>query len=179
MRVFVTGPTGSGKTTLARSLSRHTGLPIHSLDDIHWVPHPGADRRREPAERSAILDRVVQAEAWIIEGVQFKWTDGALERADLFVVLDVPRWRSVARILRRFAGRRLASGPNPRGTLTAVREELCWSADYYASERRMLFDKLAGYSGRILIVRSRRDLRTLDAVIAPVADGSVPPGCAI
>ncbi|WP_288581359.1 hypothetical protein [uncultured Methylobacterium sp.] len=166
MRVFVTGPTGGGKTTLARRLSQRAGVPIHSLDDIHWVPHPDGDRRREPAERSAMLDRIVQAEAWIIEGVQFKWTDRALERADLFVVLDVPRWKSVARILRRFAGRRLAGGANPRGTLTALREELCWSADYYASERRMLFDKLARYSGRILVIRNRGDMCLLNETLS-------------
>lgn len=175
MRLFVTGPTGSGKTTLAAALARRLGrqvaMPLHSLDDLHWVRHPSGDRRRAPSERSALLERLVQGEHWVIEGVQFKWADGALERADLIVVLDLPRWRNTVRILRRFAGRRLSSVPNPRGTLAALREEMRWSADYYGHERRMLFDTLARWPDRILVVRGRRDMPAVDQALSAITGG--------
>lgn len=123
--------------------------------------------RRDPAERLAMLERIVRHDAWIIEGVQFKWADPALERADRIVVLDLPRWRNILRILHRFSARRRAPGSGGRGTLKVLLEEMRWSADYYGHERRMLFEKMERWPGKLVVARSRRDERALaDAVFA-------------
>lgn len=150
VRVFVTGPTGSGKSTFADKISGAAGLPLHSLDDLHWEKGPSGDRRREPEQRLALLLPLVRQSSWVIEGVQFKWADAALDRADKIMVLDIPRWRNIMRILKRFASRRLASEHNPRATLAALREELRWSSDYYSHERALLFDKLARYRDKVV-----------------------------
>jgi adenylate kinase family enzyme len=157
MRLFVTGPTGSGKSTLATKIAQRAGLPKFSLDDMHWVRRPSGDKRRDPAERLSMLQTVVQLDGWVIEGVQFKWADIAIERADRIVVLDLPRWRTMMRILRRFSARRLSLKPSSRGTLAALAEEMHWSADYYDHERRMLFEKVGQWSDKLIVVRSRRD----------------------
>jgi adenylate kinase family enzyme len=167
VRVFVTGPTGSGKTTLAKKFALKACLPLLSLDDIHWVRHPSGDRRRDPLERLEMLNRLVRHDAWINEGVQFKWADSALERADHIVVVDIPRWRNVARILQRCALRRLLPRPNPRGTLAALREEMGWSSDYYGHERAMLFEKISPWSDKVLVARNQRSERAVeDALLA-------------
>ena len=165
MRIFVTGPTGSGKTTLAARLGDQIGSPVHTLDDIHWVRHPSGDRRREPEERLQLLERLVRRNAWIIEGVQFKWADAAMSQADLIVVLDVPRWRNISRILRRFTVRRLSTAPSPRGTVAALREEMGWSADYHSHERAMLFEKVARWPDKVHIVRGQRDMDAITVIL--------------
>jgi adenylate kinase family enzyme len=68
MRIFVTGPTCSGKTTLARQISVQTLSPLFSLDDIHWIRDPAGDRRRNADECLSILDQIAQQDDWVIEG---------------------------------------------------------------------------------------------------------------
>ncbi|VWC63919.1 hypothetical protein BLA50215_00002 [Burkholderia lata] len=165
MRVFVTGPTRSGKTTLASKLARRESLPLFHLDDTHWVRHPAGDVRRAPSERLALLEQVVQQDAWIIEGVQFKWSDIAIERADCIVILDIPRWQNTMRILRRFSSRCRTPGIGNRGTLKALSDETRWSGDYYGYERKMLLDKVGRWSDKLTIIRSRQDERNLVSVI--------------
>ncbi len=169
MRLFVTGPTGSGKSTLATMFAHKASLPLFPLDDIHWVRHPSGDRRRDPAERLSMLEKIVQHDAWVIEGVQFKWTDVAMERADRIVILDLPRWQNSLRILRRFSGRRRALKVNNRGTVRTLAEEMRWSADYYSHERRMLFEKVGQWPSKLVVVRSHQDEHGLSETVLAAA----------
>ena len=161
MRLFVAGPTGSGKSTLASKFAHKAFLPLFALDDIHWVRRPTGDVRRDPVERLALLEEVVRHDAWIIEGVQFKWADPAMERADHIVVLDLPRPQNTMRILCRFVGRRCSSEVGSRGTLRALMEEMRWSADYYGHERKMLFEKVGRWPSKLIMLHGRQDERLL------------------
>ena len=38
MKLYITGPVGSGKTTLARQLSQKTGVPCFHLDQVAHEP---------------------------------------------------------------------------------------------------------------------------------------------
>lgn len=116
-----------------------------------------------------MLENIVQREAWVIEGVQFKWADMAMEQADRIIVLDLPRWRNITRILRRFNGRRRSREGGRRGTLKALSEEMRWSADYYGHERRMLFEKLGQWPGKLVVARTYRD----ECAVAEVVLASV------
>ena len=40
MKLYITGPVGSGKTTLARQLSQKTGVPCFHLDQVAHAPDP-------------------------------------------------------------------------------------------------------------------------------------------
>jgi len=174
VRVFVTGPTGSGKSTFAAMVAEAAALPLYSLDDLHWVKQPGGDRRRAPDERLALLMPLVRQSGWVIEGVQFKWADPALESADKIVVLDIPRWRNTLRILRRFAGRRRAYRHNPRATWSALREELRWSIDYYGHERAQLFETLARHREKVVVIHDETALRRALSDTINATAGSVP-----
>jgi len=153
LRLFVTGPTGSGKSTLADHIARRAIAPLYALDDIHWEPAEGGDRRRDPSARLAMLAQIAGQDDWVIEGVQFKWADQAMERADAILVLDLPRWRNRVRIARRFVDRRLSGEPGPRGTLRALYQEYRWSNDYFDHERAMLFDKLEQWRDKLVVAR--------------------------
>nr|WP_249210829.1 AAA family ATPase [Acetobacter persici] len=160
VRLFVTGPTGCGKSTLASELAHKASLPVFPLDEMHWVRQPEGDVRRDPAARLAMLDSVVQRDAWIVEGVQFKWADKAMEHATHIVILDIPRWKNNVQIFRRFLGRQCFPRNNSRGTLQALREELRWSADYYGYERSMLFEKVSRWPDKLTIIRTHKDAIT-------------------
>ena len=53
-RVMIIGDGGSGKSTLARLLGAQTGLPVHHLDQVFWMPdwtpRPEAEKLEMVAE---------------------------------------------------------------------------------------------------------------------------------
>ena len=101
-RVLIYGVTGSGKTTLARTLAGTTGLPWHSVDDLTWEPGwvgvPADEQRRRIAA-------ICAGERWILDSGYSSWLDVVLARAELIVALDYPRWRSLGRLARRTLAR--------------------------------------------------------------------------
>lgn len=101
-RVLIYGVTGSGKTTLARKLATRTGLPFYSVDDLTWEPGWVAVPDDEQRKRIA---SICAQDTWILDHAYSRWVDVPLARADLIVGLDYPRWRSLARLLRRTLAR--------------------------------------------------------------------------
>lgn len=97
-RILVYGVTGSGKTTLAAQISRRTGLPWHSVDDLAWEPGWVAVA---PEEQRRRMTDVCAGERWILDTAYGQWRDVALARVELIVALDYPRWLSLGRLVRR------------------------------------------------------------------------------
>jgi adenylate kinase family enzyme len=97
-RVLIYGVTGSGKTTLAKKLAEATAIEWHSVDDLTWEPGwvevPGDEQRRR-------ILQICQQPEWILDTAYGKWLDVPLERAQLIVTLDYPRWFSLQRLVRR------------------------------------------------------------------------------
>ena len=74
MKIHIIGGPGSGKTFLADRLSRQYGIPHYDLDDLQW-DNAANDygTKRDPQERAALLDQILQRDDWIIEGVYYAW----------------------------------------------------------------------------------------------------------
>ncbi|HSP05201.1 MAG TPA: hypothetical protein VLR27_16975 [Acidimicrobiales bacterium] len=102
-RILLFGVTGSGKTTLARSVGARTGIPWHSADDeLGWLP---GWVERPTDEQRKIAERITSGDAWILDTAYSRWRDLVMARVELVVALDYPRWRSLSRLLRRTARR--------------------------------------------------------------------------
>lgn len=97
-RVLIYGVTGSGKTVAADRISRATGLPWTSVDDRTW--NPGWQPVPEPEQRRFFTD-LCAGETWLLDSAYGIWVDVVLERVQLIVALDYPRWFSLQRLLRR------------------------------------------------------------------------------
>lgn len=106
-RVMIVGGSGSGKSTLARALGARTGLPVHHMDHIHWLP---GWQMRPRAERTAMALEVERGDAWIFEGGFSTTYDHRLSRADTLVWLDLPvalrLWRVTRRLILHWGQRR-------------------------------------------------------------------------
>lgn len=87
-RIAVIGNGGGGKSTLARALGRHLGIPVHEVDEVQWL----AGWRRAPLDEVArVLDAWAAKEAWIIDGFgPSPVIDRRMERADTIVYVDFP-----------------------------------------------------------------------------------------
>src|SRR5690606_23020796 len=119
-RVVLYGVTGSGKTTLARTLGAATGLPWHSADDeIGWLP---SWRERPTEEQRALARSIADQPAWILDTAYGKWKDVVVPRAQLVVALDYPRHVSLRRLLGRTVSRVLTREPVCNGNVESVRQ---------------------------------------------------------
>jgi adenylate kinase family enzyme len=118
-RVLIYGVTGSGKTTMAEQLAERTGLPWHSVDDLTWEPGwvtvPAEEQRRRIAA-------ICAGERWILDAAYSAWSDVVLERVQLIVALDYPRWRSLGRLAWRTLLRNLDHRPICNGNTESFRQ---------------------------------------------------------
>jgi adenylate kinase family enzyme len=167
-RVVVLGSGGAGKTELAASISRRTGLPVVHLDVLFWRPG-WTPAPRDEALRD--LDAAIAGERWILDG-NFLGQDGddaRFARADMVIFLDVPRVTCTWRVLRRLVRDRRRTRPDlPEGCREGFdRAFLWWVWRYPRSNRPRVLAILADLDRRIAVrrLRSRSDVqRFLDAL---------------
>jgi len=146
-RVLVYGVTGSGKTTLAERMSVATSLPWHSVDDLTWEPGwvevPDDEQRRR-------IGAICAGDAWILDSAYGRWLDIPLERAELIVALDYPRWFSLQRLLRRTVARAVLKAPACNGNRESLRTAfskqsiVAWHFRSFGRKR----DRIDGWASR-------------------------------
>ena len=89
-RVVVIGSGGAGKSTLACQLGWELDLPVVHLDQCYWR---AGWRPTDPISWEALQQRLVAADAWILDGNYLSTLELRLESADTVVFLDLPAWR--------------------------------------------------------------------------------------
>ena len=99
-RVAIVGPGGAGKSTFARSLGEHTGLPVFHLDRFFWKPGWIETPREEWRQRQSEL---VAADRWIADGNYGGTFDERFARADTVIIVARPRLACVAAAVARTA----------------------------------------------------------------------------
>jgi len=150
MKIHIIGGPGSGKSFLAKELSKRYGIPRYDLDDLFWENDTGRyGVKRDPQERDALLEQILQKKDWIIEGVYYAWCGRCFEDADKIYLLDVPRHQARHRIIRRFVRRKLALEDGKRETLRSVSDLLKWADHYRESNLPEIRKLLAAYPEKV------------------------------
>lgn len=101
-KIFIIGIVASGKTTLARRLSKHLGIPWYELDAI--VHHQTHNERikRTPQEQIEVIKEIHRQGQWIFEGTDRESYRCLYEMADTIIFLDPPLWKRKIRIVTRY-----------------------------------------------------------------------------
>lgn len=95
-RIHITGASGSGVTTLGRTLGALWAVPVHDTDDYFWEPTEPPYRRRRPVtERVDLMQRLfLPRSAWVLSGSLVGWSAGIAPHFDAIVFLRLdPRTR--------------------------------------------------------------------------------------
>lgn len=161
-RVIVIGCSGSGKSTLSQKLHRILQLPIIHLDRYYWQANWQATEQEawdQKVTEFALTDR------WIIDGNYSRTLDIRIERADVIVFLDMPRWLCMYRIVKR----RIQYHGRTRPDLNKDCPEkldigfLKWVWDYRKRNRVKTLEKLKQVKQhqKVVIIRNKKQLEEL------------------
>jgi adenylate kinase family enzyme len=106
-KIYIIGTSGSGKTYLAKKLSKILKIKNYNLDDINFIKK-FTIKLPKNKRRSKLRKLLSKKNKWIIEGIYTDWSIDAIKKSDLIIWLDPPfRVRSF-RILKRFFARKFS-----------------------------------------------------------------------
>jgi len=115
VRVHVFGASGSGTTTLGRTLAERLGVRFFDGDDYFWqATEPPFTVQRPRDERAALLLRDVTGTGeWVLSGSMIGWGDALVSDFTLAVYLRIPpdvRMQRIAMRERERYGARIEAG---------------------------------------------------------------------
>ena len=156
MKILIIGIVASGKTTLAKKLSKKFNIQYYEIDSI--VHDDINNTKRTFGEQSKIIDEINKKTDWIIEGTLRKNLYYLLELSDKIIYLDIPLEIRKRRIFTRFLKQKLGIEKcNYKPTLRMLKLMYKWTKDY--EKERVDFEKhLEQYSKKLIILNNINEL---------------------
>ncbi len=87
LKIIIIGCPGSGKSTFARKLSKHTNIPLYYLDMLWHKPNKTTISRNEFDYN---LNKILQKDRWIIDGNYQRTLEIRIKKCDTIFLLDFP-----------------------------------------------------------------------------------------
>lgn len=131
-KIYLTGASCSGVSSLGAALAEHLGLPQLDVDAFYWMPtNPPFTTKRPPEDRVRLISQCQsQSAGWILTGSFIGWGDALIRDADLIVFLQTPTAIRLERLDKREAqrhGSRILPGGDMHEAHKAFRD---WASRY-------------------------------------------------
>jgi len=159
-RIHIIGSIGSGKTTLAKTLSNQLNIPYYELDNVVWKRFDSGDNKRTEQERNEYLSSIVTTENWIIEGVHHKWVTPCFKSADLILFLDTNFSTRRFRIIKRFLMQKIGiEKANYKPTLEVLKILYNYNTVFEHKSKPEIFDMLIPYNNKLVILKNNDEVK--------------------
>ena len=159
MKIHIIGCSGSGKTYLAKALSKKYNIPHFDLDDIQWDNESNGYGKKMPVEkRNCLLQQILANNSWIIEGVYYAWVLESFEKADIIYVLDIPKYIYKYRIFIRFLKRKLGIEKGKKETLKSLYNLLKWTDSFQNRNLKEIKEIFQKYENKVIWLSSVREI---------------------
>lgn len=161
MKIYIVGSVSSGKSTLAKKMSKLLRIPYQSLDEIVHISdktNPWGNRKRPIEERDSLFYSVIQKPSWIIEDTGRPCFEVGLKMTDTIILLEIsPKLRNY-RIIKRWIKQRLGIEKciyKPRYKM--LKCMLQWSKDYDEGKDN-LKDRISPYKEKVITLKNNKDI---------------------
>ncbi|TVY09233.1 hypothetical protein [Paenibacillus cremeus] len=157
-KVLIIGIVASGKTTLAKRLSKSMAIPWFELDCIVHPQTTAGRGKRTASEQIEVLREIDRQGSWIFEGVDRKSYQCLYEMADTIIFLDPPVWKRKIRIFVRFLKQNLGIEPcHYKPDFHMLRMMYKWTRDFECN-REQFEAKLQLYQHKVIRVSDNKNV---------------------
>lgn len=130
-RIYITGASCAGVTTLGRALADQLAVQHLDVDDFYWMPtNPPFTTKRPSEERVSLIRQRQGNDGWVLTGSLDGWGDALINDVDLIVFVDTPTPVRLGRLQTREKerfGNRIAPG----GDMHEIHVAFCqWASQY-------------------------------------------------
>lgn len=158
-KILVIGSGGAGKSTFSRRLGKIKNIEVIHLDKVYWQPN-----WIEPSKGAwqQTIKGILEKNAWILDGNFGGMVDLRLEVCDTVILLDLPRFVCLYRVLKRRLKYRGTNRPDmSEGCSEKINLEfLRWIWNYPRIKKPAVEAKLNRFEGEKTIIRlkSKREV---------------------
>ena len=161
MRIYVIGPTGSGKTTLSECLAKKHKIKCYELDLIVYDDENGHIKRPDEIRKKMFKD-ILKKKSWIIEDVGRSKFEEGREKADIIYYINIPRIVVYKRVMTRWLKQKLGKERyNYPPTLFQFFDMLKTAHEYFQREKQKK-ESLAKYKDKVIYL-SYKELKKLES----------------
>lgn len=158
MKILIIGIVASGKTTLAKKLSKEYNIKHYEID---LIVHDDKDNyKRTNEEQQNLIKRINENDNWIIEGTLRKNLFNLLQLADIIIYLDIPLMVRKRRILTRFIKQKLRiEKSNYKPDLKMLKNMYKWTKDFEKNKKE--FENTISKPGKkIIVLKSKKEIES-------------------
>jgi adenylate kinase family enzyme len=157
-RIYIVGPQGSGKSTIANLLAKKIKTKNYDLDDIIKDKY---GKRRNDSELKNMLSVVTARKKWVIEGIFGGWTAKAFEKSDLIILLNLNYNILVANLIKRYYKSKFTDnkrGINLKTTWKLIKHVKLYRTRYHPKSYAGHMELINKYKSKFIEIKTRKDL---------------------
>lgn len=157
LKIDIIGSVASGKTTLAKRISKKYGVPHYEKDNIVWKRTANGDIKRSPEERDNYFHNIIKENNWIVEGSPRRILKESFESCDYIIVLDEYMLIRLTRVFKRWINQRSGREPyNSKPTWNFLWWNIKWVLEFNQMKKGLLRE-LSIYGGKVKLFKHSKD----------------------